>query len=280
MFKSCGNCIAKWCFKKKSIRRRKDMQWNRRHILLQKKWQSAVQSPEKYYFSVLNRQSSKRITAYRWHTKNESMKNVIANVAPKNKTMAHRTSLNNMILCVVGISIFGFKTYRKQVFNLMEIQTTQTLEELLQAETLKVEKKKSYYQRYDVKRLRAFHKQAMMKQQIYKNMLARRSGIDYSPGIHFQTSLINMEEAKELTMRNQTKDINKSGAGVAPSSTYKFPPRISLWDLQLERPKIWPWGWGHINPRQRRQQMMQHQRRRKNVWRQRPMGRVKNKQLR
>ena len=34
-------------------------------------------------------------------------------------------------------------------------------------------------------------------------MLARRSGMDYSQGIQFQTSLINMEEAKELTMNNQ-----------------------------------------------------------------------------
>ena len=85
----------------------------------------------------------------------------------------------------------------------MEIQTTQTFKQFLQAETLNAEKNKSYYQRYDVKRLRAFHKQAMMKQQIYENMLARRSGMDYSPGIHFQTSLINMEEAKLLTIINQ-----------------------------------------------------------------------------
>ena len=40
-------------------------------------------------------------------------------------------------------------------------------------------------------------------------MLARRSGmdygsgIDYSSGIQFQTSLINVEEAKALTMNNQ-----------------------------------------------------------------------------
>ena len=27
--------------------------------------------------------------------------------------------------------------------------------------------------------------------------------MDYSPGIQFQTSLINMEESKEITMRNQ-----------------------------------------------------------------------------
>ena len=36
-------------------------------------------------------------------------------------------------------------------------------------------------------------------------MLARRSGMDYSQGIKFQTSLVNMEEAKGLKMNNQQK---------------------------------------------------------------------------
>ena len=75
--------------------------------------------------------------------KNESMNNVIAYVAPKNKTMAHSISLNNRILCVVGISIFGFKTYWKRVFALMKIQRTSTFEQFLQAETLNVKKNKS-----------------------------------------------------------------------------------------------------------------------------------------
>ena len=100
------------------------------------------------------------------------MNNVIAYVAPKNKTMAYSMSLNNRISCVVGISISGFKTYWKQVFDFVEIQTTQTFEHFLQDKTLNAEKNKSYYQQYNVKRLRAFHKQAMMKQQIYDNMLA------------------------------------------------------------------------------------------------------------
>ena len=78
----------------------------------------------------------------------------------------------------------------------MEIQTTETFTQFLQAETLNSKKNKSYYQRYDVKQLRASHKQAMNKQKIYNNMLARRSGTDYSPGIQLKTSLINMEEAK------------------------------------------------------------------------------------
>ena len=58
------------------------------------------------------------------HT-NESMNNVIAYVAQKNKTMSHIMSLNNRISCIVGISIFGFKTYWEQVFNLMDIKKRQ-----------------------------------------------------------------------------------------------------------------------------------------------------------
>ena len=34
-------------------------------------------------------------------------------------------------------------------------------------------------------------------------MLASRSGMDYSPGIQFETSLVNTKEAKELTKNNQ-----------------------------------------------------------------------------
>ena len=74
----------------------------------------------------------------------------------------------------------------------MEIQTRPTFKQFLQSETLDTKKNKSYYQRYDVNRLRAFHKQEMIKQQIYDNMFARRSGMDYIQGIHFQASLINM----------------------------------------------------------------------------------------
>ena len=43
----------------------------------------------------------------------------------------------------------------------------------------------------------------MIKQQLYDNMLARRSGMDYSSGILFQTSIINLKQAQELTKNNQ-----------------------------------------------------------------------------
>ena len=69
-------------------------------------------------------------------------------------------------------------------------------------------------------------------------MLARRSVIDYSQGIQFETSIIIMEETQELTMNNQPKKINKSGACVSPSSTHELLQRIALWKSQLERPKM------------------------------------------
>ena len=108
----------------------------------------------------------------------------------------------------------------------------------------------------------------MIKQEIYDNILESQIGMDYIQGIQFETSIINMEEAQELIMNNQLKKSNKSGAGVAPSSTHELLQRISLWDLQLERPNNQPWGWLYLNPKQRRQHKMQQQRKRENVWRQ------------
>ena len=99
--------------------------------------------------------------------------------------IAQSMSINNMISCVVGISIFGFKTYWKQVFALMGIQKTSTIIQLFQAETINTKNNKSRYQQYNVKQLRAFNNQAMIKQQIYDNMLASRSGVEYSQGIQF-----------------------------------------------------------------------------------------------
>ena len=78
----------------------------------------------------------------------------------------------------------------------MDIKTMPNLTDFLQAETLNAKNNKSYYQLYDIKKLRAFHKQEMIKQKVYDNMLARRSGMDYSAGILFQTSIINMKQAQ------------------------------------------------------------------------------------
>ena len=57
--------------------------------------------------------------------------------------------------------------------------------------------------------MRAIHKQEMIKQQIYENILARKSGMDYSQRIQFQTSLIIMDEAKALTTSNQPEKKQK-----------------------------------------------------------------------
>ena len=52
------------------------------------------------------------------------MNNLIAYAVQQNNTMTHSMSLNNRISCVVGIFIFGFKTYWQRVFNLVELKKT------------------------------------------------------------------------------------------------------------------------------------------------------------
>ena len=103
--------------------------------------------------------------------------------------------------------------------------------------------------------MRAFHKQEMMTQKIYENILARRSGMYYSAGISFQTILVNMEKLKALTKNSQLgKKIRskEDGSGVAPPSTYELTQIISLWGFLIERPKKGTCQWGYIYRRQRR----------------------------
>ena len=123
MFNSHANCSAEWCFKTRSSEEGKT--YNTRDDKFRCK-QNDNQLYNLLKKILLPFQTYKVLkeSLHMFDTqKNESMNNVIAYVAPKNKTMAHIMSLNNRISNVMGISIFGFKTYWKQVSDLMEIQT-------------------------------------------------------------------------------------------------------------------------------------------------------------
>ena len=76
-------------------------------------------------------------------------------------------------------------------------------------------------------------------------------------GYSFKQVSSTWKRKNKLPREINQKRGNKSGAGVAPSSTYELPQRIALCDLQLESPKHWPWGWGYLNTNQRRKQKMQ-----------------------
>ena len=145
----------------------------------------------------------------------------------------------------------------------------------MQVKKINDEKNNSYYQQYDVKQLIAFHKQAMTKQQIYNNILARRSGMDYSQGIQFETSIINMEEAQELPMKNQPKNQQKRcwcGSIKHSRVTSKDCPV----GLTIRKSKKSALGMALSKSEEKRQQNMHQQRKRENVWRKRPLGRAKN----
>ena len=87
--------------------------------------------------------------------------------------------------------------------------------------------------------MRSFHKQAMMKQKIYENILARQSGVDYSPRIRFEKLLStwNKQNHSQRAMNWENKiRSNKYGAGVYPSRTYALSQGIALWGFLIGRP--------------------------------------------
>ena len=157
MFNCHENCSAEWCFNTRSSEEGKTYNYKDDKFGFNQNDNQLYNLLKKTLFSLQKDEVIREsLHMFDTHTK-KSMNNVIAYVAPKNKTMLHIMSLNNRISCIVGISIFGFKTYWEQVFNLMDIKTTPTLTDFLQVETLNAEKKKSYYQRYDVKGLISGH---------------------------------------------------------------------------------------------------------------------------
>ena len=57
---------------------------------------------------------------------------------------------------------------------------------------------------------------------VFNNILARQSGIDHIPVICFETSFVNMDEAKPLIKSNQLENpipSNKIGSSAASFST-------------------------------------------------------------
>ena len=122
----------------------------------------------------------------------------------------------------------------------------------------------------------ALYKQATNLKKITIKYLQGEVGWTIFQGYIFKQVSSTWKRQKHSPWEINLKRSDKSGAGVAPLSTYELPQRISLWDLQLEGPKNWPWGWGYLNLKQIRQHKMQQQRKRANFWRMRPLGRVEN----
>ena len=76
--------------------------------------------------------------------------------------------------------------------------------------------------------------------------------MDYSEGIQFQTSLVNMEEANLLTINNQQKQC-KCGSIKHLRISHKDCPV----GLAIGKAKNRPWRQPHLNWKQRRQHKMQ-----------------------
>ena len=89
--------------------------------------------------------------------------------------------------------------------------------------------------------------------------------MEYSPGIQFQTILINMEEAKALTTSNHMVKKQPNWCWCGSINHLQVTSKYFLVGLEIGKAKIWPWGWGYLNTDKIMQQNIQQQRKRANV---------------
>ena len=74
---------------------------------------------------------------------------------------------------------------------------------------------------------------------MYEKILLRQSGMDYSPGIQFEKSLVNMDLKKALTKTNQPEKVEIIVSSAVTPSTYKLSLGVYLCGLLFEGPKYW-----------------------------------------
>ena len=103
----------------------------------------------------------------------------------------------------------------------MELNISPSFKKFLQ-EKKSTPREKTYYKRYDVKILRALHKQAMIKHQSHENTLARETGVCYSTGIFFEKSLVNMDKAIALTKSNKMEKHKEKAVPVRLNQTLTY----------------------------------------------------------
>ena len=97
--------------------------------------------------------------------------------------MAHSMDLNNIISCVVGISIFGFKKYWQTVFNLNELKMSPTFKLFLKAKKVNTGNK-IILSMIRFKNNERFPQAGNDETENIQKKIVRQSGKDYRPGMH------------------------------------------------------------------------------------------------
>ena len=103
--------------------------------------------------------------------------------------------------------------------------------------------------------------------------------MDYSAGIRFQTSLVNMDKSKALTKNNQLGKTNQKQERQCQCGSIKhlrIASNYSPVGISYQKAKNWPWGWGYLYLRQITQKKKQKHIKREIVWRKRRPRRMKN----
>ena len=136
---------------------------------------------------------------------NESLNNVVAKYAPKNRTYATSMSLSNRVMIVVGIHNMGHYNYWKKVFQVIGIPMSSNLCENLKRLDSKKSNKRKYNCRKEVKSKRRKIQHEKMQQQLVQQVKDAKRGAIYRPGFVVEDVVPEEIKEKENALRTSNK---------------------------------------------------------------------------
>ena len=223
MFNNHEFCSSQWCMKLRAKEEKK--------TYVEKEGEFHCKEKEKGLYNLILKSVSKyqqdnRLleSLHPFDTQtNEAINNQIAYVVPKNKTFSASDSLLNRISTVAGTNVFGFEDYWTNVFEMQDMHLSSNFKTFLRSESDRKKYNQIYRRRFDVKRLRRHHKKAAIKQQLYEDALARKTGADYGAGIRFESKINTLELTNLSDAGVITEDCDDSSAAkkaTTATSTY------------------------------------------------------------
>ena len=134
---------------------------------------------------------------------NESMNQVIAKYAPKNKSFGTSMALTHRVSVAIGIHNYGHYKFWTEVFNDLQIDMPSNLQSHLLAKDMKKQKKREYQSQPDVKKKRNRDTFEKIQEGMKKMKADKKRGATYETGMGMKYSIPPEVEAIDTRTKEQ-----------------------------------------------------------------------------
>ena len=136
---------------------------------------------------------------------NESLNNVVAKFAPKNRTYAHSMSLSNRIAIVIGSHNYGSLRFWSKVYDSLSLPMSSALLNHLMFIDKKKKRKRIHNEKFENKQKRTKKANENIRNMIRKEIEDAKRGATYRTGIGIEDSIPASVREEEIKLRDEGK---------------------------------------------------------------------------